>query len=276
MQACFDDNVAPFVSDLHYCYRYCYSYCYCHYSTAEDTRLAELILYTALRSDHNDAHRAALLALQKLPVEVRTEIIAGCHAFAEVSKDTTTTQVVKLQYIRNGAELKGGRDSDDGDELDYEMSRPWHADLLQYLEQPAEGRLYCSLLLCAAALYDSSEASRLLELLLLPALKTDTELSNSIAKQQRTYLQQALCVAIATAHTAGAAPSLMLLNALREQQSGLSPMYLMTVSNGDATRGLLKHLHAGHSLLQLSAEQQQSSQLNIITCACNLATHTLM
>jgi hypothetical protein len=190
-----------------------------------------------------------------------------------------TSPSFKLQLINASAASSSDQPSIDYDEVDFELSKPWCAELQQYLQLPAEDRLHCSLLVCAAAAYDGSEACRLLQLLLLPALQSGTKLNNSFVKQQRSYLQQALCVAIATAYTAaytaGAQPLLLILKALRELDCSLSCKYTMTDEEGSAVSTLLSHLHAGIMMAQYSADEQMCSDLDVIACARNLALHTL-
>jgi hypothetical protein len=279
-----------YATDSHSCYCYCYCYyyyCYCcSNSTAEDTRLAELILYTTVLNGRAERPRAALLALQQLSPAVRTELIAGCDAFADTSTTPAIDQIVgKLDFTCSDATTNSGtapskkyatrvNEYEKGSVNSY-MCEPWCADLQQYLQQPAEERLHCSLLVCAAALYNGNEARELLQLLLLPALKTDTKFANSLVKQQRSYLQQALCVAINTAYTAGAEPSLVLLKALRDQRGGLSRKYTMTAEDGDATTTLLTHLHVASIMALYSEPEELCSDLDVIVCARNLAQHTL-
>jgi hypothetical protein len=215
---------------------------------------------------------------------VRTELIAGCDAFADTSTTPAIDQIVsKLDFTCTNATTNSStvpskkyatrvNEYEEGS-VNSLMCKPWCAELQQYLQQPAEDRLHFSLLVCAAALYNGKEACKLLQLLLLPALKTDTKINNSLAKQQRSSLQQALCVTITTAYTAGAEPSLLILKALRDQRGGLSRKYNTTDEEGSAISTLLLHLRAGVTMAQYSEEL--CSDLDVIVCARNLALHTL-
>jgi hypothetical protein len=244
------------------------------------------MLYTTILNGRAERPRAALLALQQLSPAVRTELIAGCDAFADTSTTSAIDQIVgKLDFTCSDATTSSStapakkyatrvNEYEEGSMNSY-MCEPWCAELQQYLQQPAEERLHCSLLVCAAALYNGKEACRLLQMLLLLALKSETMLTNSLVQQQRSYLQQALCVAINTAHTAGAEPSLLLLKALRDQRGGLSRKYTMTAEDGDATTTLLTHLHTASIMALYYEPEELSSDLDVVVCARNLAQHTL-